>query len=173
MKALATFTIPMTYGDFALFPDFKGKIRPDKLFLEFMNEGTTKFEIRKPFSCEIREHEDGGKFADLIGPRPLLLTKDKVLAILSYLGRDGWHYLYIPEGQNEVNVLIGYIEIAGHSYILYVEHENEDGKTEEIHIHLATSNKSENDIVRVIKVVEEDKDALIGWTHENLPGQIY
>jgi len=62
-----------------------------------------------------------------------------VCAVLLYLATDGWSLLDIPAGKEETMIVIGYIVIGDVRMVLYLEHEMEEGRPEEVHIHLAGS----------------------------------
>ena len=63
-----------------------------------------------------------------------------VLAVLAYLGGEGWSLLDIPAGDDEVNLILDYVEIEGRGYVAFIEHEIEGGE-EEIHLHVRPLNR--------------------------------
>ncbi|MEK9182767.1 MAG: hypothetical protein AAB809_01670 [Patescibacteria group bacterium] len=66
---------------------------------------------------------------------------NQVCALLAHLGGEGAEFLQIPEGQDEINVILGYAVIFGVRLVLFVEHElKEGGGVEEIHLHVRPLN---------------------------------
>jgi hypothetical protein len=64
------------------------------------------------------------------------LNWNHICAALSYLGGDGSSILEIPEGEEEVNVILGYSSGAGGiNSVVFVEHEFEH-EVEEFHLHV-------------------------------------
>jgi hypothetical protein len=70
---------------------------------------------------------------------------------LSYLGsEEGFSVLDIPEGKEEVNLVLGYTVTAdGREIVLFVEHELEDG-VEEIHLHARREDWDGDDVPMVL-----------------------
>ena len=63
-----------------------------------------------------------------------LALGNRVCAVLTYLqSREGAWLLQIPEGKEEVNLILGYLP---EGEVLYLEHEEEEGKEEEYHLHI-------------------------------------
>ncbi len=58
------------------------------------------------------------------------LDPNRLYAVVDHLSRAGFELLTIPEGEEEVNIIIGYAD----GVVYYVEHEFEDGERE-IHLH--------------------------------------
>lgn len=67
--------------------------------------------------------------------RPTYESRVILFSLLRYLGNEGMAYLNIPDDKEEVKIILGYGEIDGKWYRLEIEHELEEGKPEQIHLH--------------------------------------
>jgi hypothetical protein len=69
----------------------------------------------------------------------------RVCGILAYLGGEvGSTILNIPEGEDAINVVVGYTNIKGTQYVLFVEHEFKGG-VDVIHLRARRFNQLGND----------------------------
>jgi len=80
------------------------------------------------------------------------LDGDTACALLKYFGNEGWCHLAIPEGREEVNVVLGYAMVDGMVYVFYLEHELEHG-VEEVHLHVRELNQWDDDDMPLLVVV--------------------
>ena len=152
MKYMTTIIIPETGDAERLFPRFpEAQVRMDPAFRKFIGSAGFGFALREPLACSVHKAEGGGEFEDLLGSSEEL-NRDQVCAILSYLTGDGWSLLEIPAGQEEVNLVVGYVYVDGNKYVLYVEHEMEEGKKEEIHLHVTEPDDEEGDALLVLQM---------------------
>ncbi len=149
---MKTFEIPVADGFVntrAFFINLHGPVKVDLPVLAFLNSENGRFALKEPFVCNLDEGSGGMQFGDLLGERAAL-TVSQVCGILAHIGGGGWDLLDITSGQEEVNLLLGWISIDERPYVLYVEHEKEEGKGEEVHIHATTPDKKEDDLVLVL-----------------------
>ncbi len=149
---MKTFEVPVADGFVnvrAFFINLQGSVRVDRPVLEFLNSENGRFVLGEPFVCNLDKGAEETSFGELLREGKCL-TVSQVCGILSYLGGEGWGLLDIPSGQEEVNALIGWILIDGNPCVLYVEHEHEEGKGEEVHLHTAAPGKKEDEPVLVL-----------------------
>ena len=74
-----------------------------------------------------------------------------IFAVLFHLnGEDGQVALQIPEGDDETDVIICYIG----KDVVYLEHELEDGKEEEWHLHMRPKKEEWKRAPKVVTVIE-------------------
>jgi hypothetical protein len=77
-------------------------------------------------------------------------------AVLAFLGSEqGKELLAIPKEMDEINLIIGYMCEDGKVFVLYVEHEFEDG-VREIHLHARPVGTWFNDIPRALIILNEE-----------------
>lgn len=149
---MKTFEIPAADGFVnvrAFFINLRGQIRVDDSVAKFLYGEDGRFVQKEPFACNMSEGLAETAFGDLLGERAAL-TPSQACAILAHLGGGGWRLLDIPTGREEVNILLGWILAEGELLVLYVEHEQEPGKSEEVHLHAATPGKVEDEPVLVL-----------------------
>ena len=101
-------------------------------------------ERRYQFFQTTPETNQDGDIAELFGIEELS-TPGEILANIEYLSRNMSEWLKIPEGQDEVNFILGYGYINGYPCVFYLEHELEDDKPE-IHLHVKRPNMWGNDL---------------------------
>lgn len=123
-----------------LFPGLLTRI--DESFSKFIEDGN----LGENFSAVEREYylfqtdEAFGSDTEIINKFNIneLMTPDELMADLNYLNEEGSKLLDIPEGEVEVNLILGYINDieTGGRLVIFVEHEYKakDGR-EEIHFH--------------------------------------
>ncbi len=76
-------------------------------------------------------------------------------AVLAFLGsKAGLGLLAIPEGMDEINLIIGYMRKGQQTFVLYVEHEFEDGQRE-IHLHARPVDQWDDDLPYALIIVDE------------------
>lgn len=87
-----------------------------------------------------------------------LSTPGEILANIEYLGRNMQEFLCIPEGQDEVNFILGYGCVNNTPCVFYLEHELE-GDNPEIHLHMKRPNMWGNDLpCGFAKAKKEDEE---------------
>ena len=136
--------VPPQSGDVNLEGFFPGKVVVvDDLFRRFVNDTVGSRYSTNGFSCGIMDPVSGvnndDRIVRLFGFN-VIADGTKVCAMLAYLGGEGWYVLDIPPGEEEVNLILGYVAINIDHLVLFVEHEIEDG-VEEIHLHARPLNK--------------------------------
>jgi hypothetical protein len=106
----------------------------------------------KALMCRVYEMEVGISDPSII--RMLGITneidRDDVRAVLTYLAINwvGKDTLEIPEGEEEVNLILGY---QG-GWVFFIEHELEPGKEEEFHLHVRPKKEKWKRAPRVLVV---------------------
>lgn len=131
------------------FPNFDGIVKLDDSVRAFLRLGLyPEFEIAKSFPVKVIRHENGGSFKNLLQGWAIMPSRDDVCAVLSYLGTpEGFKLLGIPEGKEEVNILLGFFTYGTKTLVLHIEHEKENGKFPEITIRGALGSHKEVDLV--------------------------
>lgn len=159
MKTLVTsFVVLESTGEINLEEFFlripRDRVKVDPKIREFVHSVASGNEMNKPFTCNVYQDEKGKKFSDLLGPDPMnqLLYLNQIWGILDHLGLIGEDLLEIPPSEEEINIAIGYVLIDGECKVLILEHEKEDGKEEEIHLHLRDPDHKENDPVLFLEI---------------------
>ena len=125
----------------------------DEALLEFVTTSKTKhYTLEQPLKCDVEKASLGGVLSGLLNLTVrTMLNLDQMCAIMVYLGTDGWPILNIKSQEEEINVLIGYLQVGRSYYALMVEHEYNDGK-EEINLHMRKPNHKEDDPVLILKI---------------------
>ena len=150
--------IPMVAGLVdvpSFFPELLiANIRVDQPVRMFLKSEGSGFALDETLICDLDAGSEETNFSEILGDRESLSVV-QVCGILSYLGsKEGLSLLKIPEGWEEMNLLIGWIDIEkGRRFVLYVEHELEEGKEEELHIHIALPKKKEDREVLVLRLI--------------------
>jgi hypothetical protein len=141
MKLIDVFTIPATNGDAErLFTAFKGKdfqIDPGCMVDVIVGSGTETIPwAAAELRCQLFDAGVGVSDDSLIKESLGLsdFNRDNVCSALVLLAttEEGKSALAIPEGQHEVNVILGYTKTS----VFFLEHELEPGKEEEFHLHV-------------------------------------
>ena len=149
-------TIPASSGSTELTNFFYGKsmkideveIEPE--FQEFIDTIGPQYKTTENLICHTSSVEHGGKtIGELAGED--LLTGHQVCAILAHLGSGGSSFLKIPEGADEVNIILGPVIIDGARFVLFIEHEIEDG-VERISLHAKLPSHVEDGVARVLRI---------------------
>jgi hypothetical protein len=154
MRYLKTVTIPQAGGAERLFPRIsEAQVKVSLAFRKFVGGTGFSFALRAPLTCSIYRAEHGGELNYLLSRCPSgNLSREQVCAVLLYLATDGWSLLDIPAGKEETMIVIGYIVIGDVRMVLYLEHEMEEGRPEEVHIHLAGVYEQFLDEVLVLQI---------------------
>lgn len=77
-------------------------------------------------------------------------------ALLCYLGsKEGMKVIAIPEDEDEINLILGYVRHGERDYVYYVEHEFEHGERE-IHLHARPVGLWTDDLPRALIVLDEN-----------------
>ena len=157
MRTLVTsFVVPESTGEinleefFLKFP--RERVKVDSKIREFVHSVASGNETNEPFICNVYRGQKGLKFSDLLGPMGQPLYLNQIWGILDYLGLIGEALLEIPPSEEEINIALGYVLIDGECKALILEHEKEDGKEEEIHLHLRHPEHAEDDPVLFLEI---------------------
>jgi hypothetical protein len=134
MKLINAFTIPAGSGhNFMVMEAFAGaRVIIDPGFMAII--GGQDALAREDLNCLVLEAEVGVSDESIIEESKVGFEPGKIRAAIFYLGRseDGEVALAIPQGEYEVNLILGYTDCS----VLFLEHEIEDGKEEEYHFHI-------------------------------------
>ena len=116
------------------FPNFPGEILMHPFLQTFFVSKGLSFIHPESSVFQVDEAQEGLKFGDILGYQPFL-SVPQVCALLAFFGsEEGWPLLSIPQGQEEeVNMLLGWVEIKAVEYVLYIEYK----KKGEIHLYLS------------------------------------
>jgi hypothetical protein len=135
MKLIAELVIPGNSGSTKLQTMFVSA-RVDKYFQEFVDNHLGPMWSSKGFPCAIYEKKPDTDLG-LLALNCLQIDSseeaNKLLALLRYLATEGNFLLNIPKREEEVNFVLGYVKEE--DLVLFIEHEQEDGKEEEYHLH--------------------------------------
>jgi len=143
---LTEFILPASSGWVDLGMFFPGKtVKVDQFFRNLISQIGSKY-AEGDLRCYVFETAGAGGVNDsaIMETFALNLNTDrpdanKICPILAYLGGEGAGLLQIPEGQEEVNLILGYVYFMGIWFVLFVEHELEKD-VEEIHLHVRVLN---------------------------------
>jgi hypothetical protein len=129
---------------------FHGKsIRVDRAFEKLVTVGDD-------LSCQLfsvpKGWNDGQIIAWISRNKGINLGGIKICAVLEYLGNEGSSLLDVPEGEKEVNLILGYTTVDGVPSVFFVEHEWEQ-IVEEFHFHVKPMNKWNDDTTLLVLVV--------------------
>ena len=136
------------------FPDITVKVDPEfQKFLDSGHKPTTHDTIKgEVFQTNHNSNRDDTIITEF-GLGKLAPSVVVICSLLAYLGSDeGFSLLKIPKGEDEVNLILGYTIVEGVPYVLYIEHEFENG-VEEIHLHIRDLNRWRKDtpMVAILK----------------------
>lgn len=139
MKKISLVTVPAAEGTIDLNAFFPGvKVCADPGFKVFIEWTGLRFNTAgRDLKCSLFQAEEGESDSVIEKQMHRRFTADAPFfaAVLKFLGGEGSDLLAIPEGAEEVNLVLAYVVIPGGKVVLYVEHELEPGKEEEIHLH--------------------------------------
>ena len=151
---VANFTVPTTSGSRYLLDFFpkKNVRRIDSAFRKFV-DGVNLGYAAGDFACRLFQTTKGGSsdYAIQEALGPCVVDANRVCVLLDYLAGTGSSFLFIPPGEEEVNIILGYALVKGVHRVLFVEHEFEHG-VREIHLHARKLNEWGDDAPMVIVV---------------------
>lgn len=137
-------SVPISRGSVNLPTFFPGKtLKVDSLFQEFLSMTVGVQYVSPQFNAFLYQTRVGGN-NDEVMMRTFningTLDGNSACAILKHLGGVGSPILEVHPGENERNIVLGYMLLRSSAYVLYVEHELEHG-VDEVHLHAQSLNR--------------------------------
>ncbi len=135
----------------------KARVRIDPIFATFMGGSDKHYSTMEEFSFVLYQttmETNWNRTIEMLYSRSLEGYQAVVFATLRYLGGFGSPFLYIPPGEEEVNLILGYTLIDKVKHVLYVEHGFEHEK-EEIRLHARPASRrwgNDTPMVMVVRV---------------------
>ena len=154
LRQVANFIVSPSTGEFSVEKFFPGKTLADKTlvvdpayrryFERFMGGSEGTYQIGNAFRCIIWQTEDAENNDQFISSVLNVVDNiepEELCAFLVFLGREAYSILDIPEGKDEVHLILGYFDVEEEETPIpdykpfVVEHEFEHG-VDSVHQHV-------------------------------------